>query len=461
MNEETKILIIDDERDICEQLSGLLNDKGFSSNFSFSAEEGVELFKKNKYSLVLLDIWLNNSKFDGFQALEKILQINENVPIIMISGHGNIETAVNSIKKGAYDFIEKPFDSDLLLFKVKKALENFELKREIIKLIKNEEDSNLIAKSQSSMNLFNSLKKISKIDCSVMLIGNMGAGKKFLATKIHNESNRSNKNFRIIDCKKNDQDELQREIFGKEDNQVVKISGILDEVNRGTLLFENIHCLSKVIQGKLLRVLEEKKYYRIGAITPRNINVRIIASSIISLEKIKKTNKLRNDLVKKLDFFTINIPSLIDRKEDIEDLVNFFLLDFANKKNFIKKKFSEDAISFFYNMNCVENISQLKKFVELCCIMLSDDQETVITKNNLLQLMHKFLGIDDTNNFNEKKFFDFSIKDAREHFEKKYLMYNLAKYEYNVSKMSFEIGMERTALYRKLKSMKINVDVKQ
>ena len=180
MSKLNDILIIDDEVDICEQISGLLNDKGYETKSIVSSEDGINAFKKKKYSLVILDIWLNNSKLDGFQTLEKIREINNNVPIIMISGHGNIETAVNSIKKGAYDFIEKPFDGDLLIFKVKKALENYDLKSRINKIYKNK-NFNYIAKSDLSKKTLASLKKIIKTESSVFLNGQKGSGREFLA----------------------------------------------------------------------------------------------------------------------------------------------------------------------------------------------------------------------------------------------------------------------------------------
>ena len=178
MSKLNDILIIDDEVDICEQISGLLNDKGYETKSILSSEDGINAFKKKKYSLVILDIWLNNSKLDGFQTLEKIREINNNVPIIMISGHGNIETAVNSIKKGAYDFIEKPFDGDLLIFKVKKALENYDLKSRINKIYKNK-NFNYIAKSDLSKKTLASLKKIIKTESSVFLNGQKGSGREF------------------------------------------------------------------------------------------------------------------------------------------------------------------------------------------------------------------------------------------------------------------------------------------
>ncbi len=260
-SKESRILIIDDEPDICDQLSGLLNDIGYVCDKATTSEKGIEIFKKKNFTLVLLDIWLNDSKFDGFQALEKILSIDQNIPVIMISGHGNIETAVNSIKKGAYDFIEKPFDSDLLIFKIKKALENFVLKKKINDLAKKDIDSEIVASSKSSKILEKQINEISKIDSNVILIGDNGSGKEFVASRIHNLSHRAKKNFKSIDCKM-EKLTLERNLFGYEENQVIKDLGILDEIDNGTIYFKNINFFPENLQGKILRILEEKKYYR-------------------------------------------------------------------------------------------------------------------------------------------------------------------------------------------------------
>ncbi len=449
-NKESKILIIDDEPDICDQLSGLLNDIGYLCDKATTSEKGIEKFKKKNFSLVLLDIWLNNSKFDGFQTLEKILGVDQNIPVIMISGHGNIETAVNSIKKGAYDFIEKPFDSDLLVFKIKKALENLILKKKIKDLAKKDLDSEIVASSKSSKFLEKQINEISKMDSNVILIGDDGSGKEFVASKIHNFSHRSKKNFKSVDCKL-EKSKLERDLFGFEENQVIKDLGVLDEIDNGTIYLKNINFIPENLQGRILRILEEKKYYRVGAFNSNPLNIRVIASSQIDLRNIK----LREDLLRKLNFTVIEVPSLNKRKEDIESLVGIFASKIINEKGFLEKKFSSDAISYIVNLNFFRNISQLKKFVEWIFVMLNHTNINVITKNDLLDI---FTDLVDQNSNYSGNSMNLSIKDAREEFEKKYLIYNLEKFKYNVSKMSDAIGMERTALYRKIKLLNINTE---
>tara|TARA_B100000963_G_scaffold348631_1_gene356519 strand:- start:392 stop:1771 length:1380 start_codon:yes stop_codon:yes gene_type:complete len=457
MSIKEKILIIDDEIDICDQLSGLLNDRGFTAEYCVSSEEGIKEFKNKSFSLVILDIWLNNSKFDGFQTLEKIKELNEAVPIIMISGHGNIETAVNSIKKGAYDFIEKPLDGDLLIFKVSKALENYDLKNKINNLNRSKND-NYIANSEASKKVLNSLNKISRTDSSILLSGLNGSGREFLARKIHLESNINNKRLKVIDFSDQDRVKTENKLFGSEDRGIIKSVGIFEEVNGGTLFIKNIDKMDSKIQGKFLRVLDEKKYYRLGSLSPNNINFRIISSSKMILNDLKKCTSFRSDLLNKINFFEIKVPSIKQRAEDIKDLVKEFLsssLDFY-KMNI--ENVSNDTILFFSELVCVNNIAQLKKFIEWSVFMLSEIRDEKITKEKVINLLSSFLN-EDTKTTKEDNFeyLDFDIKQARESFEKNYLTYNLKKYNNNISKVSQNIGMERTALYRKLKLLKINV----
>ena len=458
MNIEGKILIIDDEVDICEQISGLLNDRGFITKYCLSSEEGIKEFKKNMYSLVILDIWLNDSKFDGFQTLEKIKEHSESVPIIMISGHGNIETAVSSIKKGAYDFIEKPLDGDLLIFKVSKGLENFDLKSKVNNFYQSK-DSNYIAKSEASKKVLNSLNKISKTDSSILLSGLNGSGREFLARKIHFESNRNNKRFKVIDFSFLNKIKAENELFGIEENGIVKSLGILGEVNGGSLFIKNIDKMSSKIQGKFLRVLEEKKYYRIGSVSPNNIDFRVISSSKMLLNDFKKINTFRSDLLNKINFFEIVVPSIKQRAEDIDALVKEFLISSLDFHKMNIENVSNDAILFFSELVCVNSIAQLKKFIEWSIFMLSESKSEKITKQRVINLLNGFLNedskIEGQQNF---EYLDYSIKQARESFEKNYLTYNLKKYNNNISQVSTKIGMERTALYRKLKLLKINSD---
>ena len=449
---ESKILIIDDEPDICNQLCGLLNDIGYSCDKAYTSEKGLEIFKKKPFSLVLLDIWLNNSKFDGFQALEKLQRIDHNIPVIMISGHGNIETAVNSIKKGAYDFIEKPFDSDLLIFKIKKAIENYILKKKIEKFSRKDLDSEIVAISKSSKLLEKKIEEVSKTDSNIILIGDEGSGKEFVASKIHDNSHRAKKYFKSINCRL-DKNEFEEQLFGSEDNQVIKELGLLDEVNNGTIFLKNITGLVDKLQGKILRILEEKKYYRIGALNPNVLDIRVIASS-----NRKLMDNLRKDLLKILNFTIIEIPNLSNRKSDVGSLIEIFSSEIFIEKGLRTKKFTSEVISYLIDSDYFRNILQLKKFIEWIIVMLNNIDDDEI---NLTDVVGLGINLAVEKNFFSYDSMNLNIKNAREDFEKKYLLYNLEKYKYNVSKMAKEIGMERTAIYRKLKLLNIKVDLEK
>ncbi len=456
MDNFNEILIIDDEIDICKQLSGLLNDLGYNSSYSNTSEEGIELFRTKNFSLVLLDILLNNSKFDGFQTLEKIKNINQDIPVIMISGHGNIETAVNSIKQGAYDFVEKPFDSDIIVFKIKKALETLFLKRKLSDFQKVKINLNLVKTSQSSKELNNFINLNAKNDNNILLKGDTGSGKQFIASIIHNKSYRANKNFKIIDCNKKKED-FENEFFGKEENKIIEIPGLLEEVNYGTLYLKNIDLMSSSTQGKLLRILEDRKYYRIGSFSPISLNLRIVASSHENSDHLNKI--IRKDLLKQLNFTQINVPNLEDRIEDFDDLLQIFIKQSSEKRNLKTQYLSNDLIKTLKDANIFSNFSQLEKFVDWLVVMFEKKNMKVISKEIFEKLITKTLN-NNQNLFekNDDKLFNLKIKDARDSFEKKFLIYNLKKFKYNVSLLSSKIGMERTALYRKIKSMNIKMD---
>ncbi len=456
MMQNTNILIIDDEIDICEQLSGFLNDIGYETKYCLTSESGIKTFKQNTFSLVILDIWLNNSKFDGFQALENIKHINENIPVIMISGHGNIETAVNSIKKGAYDFIEKPLDTDILLFKITKALENYRLKNKINSLeYKKNLDSNYISNSKSSKEVLSSLKKITNTDSPIILTGDNGNGKEFLAKKIHFDSKKKNKLFSTIDLNKISEESLLEDIFGIDKEKIKKV-GILEDVKDGTIFIKNLEKMSSKMQGKFLRIFEEKKFYRIGGFSPIKLNFRFMASCIHSLQQLKQNKKINNDFLNKINFYEIQVPNIKQRSEDVKELVKEFVSESCKIYKVNEKKITNDVIEYYSNLNGINSIAQLKKFIEWTLFMLTDLFNSEINKKSIIELISGFLekqALSEKNNLYEE-----NIKIARENFEKKYLAYNLNKFRNNINKMSEKIGMERTALYRKIKSMKINMD---
>lgn len=454
MNKNTEhILIVDDEIDICEQISEILKDNHFSTKIVHSSEETIKSISEKSPILIILDIWLNNSKLDGFSLLKKIKTENPQIPIIMISGHGNIETAINSIKNGAFDFIEKPFDIDILLLKINKALENVKLKEKIEQLSNRNTLSDFVHKSEKTKSLRDVVMKISKTESSILLSGPAGSGKEFLARLIHQNSNRSKKSFQIINCANLDNDSFEKKLFGIEKSNSEIIKGALEEFDEGTILFDQIEDLSLSAQGKMIGFLEGQKFSRHGGVHLIKTNVRIISSTKSDLEKMIDSNLFREDLYFKLNVIPIIVPTISQRKEDIPELVKLFTQKFIKKNNFKEKVFSEDCILFFQSLKLSGNIRQLKNLVEWILIILSEKNVKLITQNDIpIEIKSQF----DNKNF-LNSFENISMKEARDMFERQFLNEKLRENRFNINKLSKMIGMERTALYRKLKSLKIDI----
>ena len=384
MNKNTEhILIVDDEIDICEQISEILKDNHFSTKIVHSSEETIKSISEKSPILIILDIWLNNSKLDGFSLLKKIKTENPQIPIIMISGHGNIETAINSIKNGAFDFIEKPFDIDILLLKINKALENVKLKEKIEQLSNRNTLSDFVHKSEKTKSLRDVVMKISKTESNILLSGPAGSGKEFLARLIHQNSNRSKKSFQIINCANLDNDSFEKKLFGIEKSNSEIIKGALEEFDEGTILFDQIEDLSLSAQGKMIGFLEGQKFSRHGGVHLIKTNVRIISSTKSDLEKMIDSNLFREDLYFKLNVIPIIVPTISQRKEDIPELVKLFTQKFIKKNNFKEKVFSEDCILFFQSLKLSGNIRQLKNLVEWILIILSEKNVKLITQNDI------------------------------------------------------------------------------
>ncbi len=457
MNKEINILIIDDEKDICDQISGLLNDNDYNTRSAFNNEEALKLINENKPSLVILDIWLNNSKLDGFKTLEEIKKLHEDIPVIMISGHGNIDTAVKSIKKGAFDFIEKPFDSDLLLFKVRKALEDALLRRELAKYTNENLDFKFVHNSFSTKNLYELIQKIAKTESTILLKGPSGSGKEIIAKTIHNESNRSKKSFEILSCANLSPEDFENMLFSKKLNKENLAEGILERANGGTILLDQVEDMPLVSQGKIIRFLEKQKISSIGINQLNSFDIRIISSTKVDLTKLINKNRFREDLFFKINVVPINIPSLNERKEDIEELCSIFLDEYVKKNNLRHKIFTEDCINSFKSVFFPGNIRQLKNLVEWTVIMLSDNSDREISLNNLPNEIKLYLNNSSEKNMLSTEFSNHTLKKAKELFEKKYIEFQLLKHGNSITKVSKFIEMERTALYRKIKSLNINI----
>jgi two-component system nitrogen regulation response regulator NtrX len=441
----TTVLIIDDEKDICNLVSDILKDDGFICSSAKNSDEALEKISKNVPNLILLDIWLQNSNLDGLGILEFVKEKYPAIPIIMISGHGTIEIAVNSIKMGAYDYIEKPFTSNKLSITVKRAAEALLLKKENVELKKKiTKKASLIGSSPAILELKSTIAKVADTAPRILLSGEFGSGKELVARTIHRSVNRRAP-FITINPSVLLNSELQQDIFSDTSSGIK----LLDMLNNGTLFISEIGGLPLGLQHKILKLLKGQHL--------KNKNgtyVRVIGSTSIDLKKeIKKGNFLQ-DLYYRLSATQIQIPALRERKDDIEDLSDHFINYFVKNSNLQQVTVSEDTMDKLKNYEWPGNVKQFKNTLEWLMILAKIQGKTEITTNMLpLYVLNKVrsmvLQMD-------AEIMSIPLKKARGMFERRYLQEQMNRFDNNISKAANFIGMERSALHRKLKLLNVN-----
>ena len=446
-----KILIIDDEKDIRFLLSSILADEDYFTIEASNIQEAEKKIDTEIFDLALVDISLGDKKKDGISLLKKIKKINSDIPVIMISGHATIQIAVDSIKEGAFEFLEKPFNTSRLLNFVKRALENFDLKKENKKLNNLFFDTyELIGNSNSIKEIKNTINKISQSDCRVLISGPSGSGKELVARTIHKNSKRKDNPFVVCNGALLDPQHFDMELFGIENKDGSIVQGFFEKADKGTLLIDNVSEIPLDTQVKILRVLTEQKFRRVDGTKNILTNVRVFTTTSKDLRNEIINGNFREDLFQRISVMQINLPSLKDR---IDDLPNLF--DYFNKK--ISENLGKKVISFksnltkLYSHNWDGNIRELRNLVERL-IILSDGKQ-----KNIAKIIDESIHINKNNEISGIVNFDSPLKNAREQFERKYLMHQLKKNGSNVSKTAENIGMERSALHRKLTSLGIAI----
>lgn len=457
------ILIVDDEQDIRDLISDILCDEGYKTRVANSSAAAIEAIKERVPSVVILDIWLQGSDIDGLGVLEIIKRKHPNLPVVMISGHGNIETAIHSIRLGAYDYIEKPFKEDRILRLVKRAAETAALKSENEELKKGAYENHLIGDSSAIIALRQAIEKVAPTESRVMINGPAGCGKEMVARLIHQKSKRSNNPFIFLNASSVSPDKVEEELFGREENIAhgdEGKQGILERAHGGTLFLDEVADMPLGTQGKILRILQEGSFERVGGNKRINIDVRVIASTNKNLQNEIAAGRFREDLFYRLNVVPLKVPSLKERNSDILPLANYFMAKYSESLGVPAKELTESAIAAMEVYSWPGNIRQLRNVIEWLLIMTPEDAGNQITSAMLPpELISSNPMASGSGN---SDIMGLSLRDAREIFEKEYLTAQLGRFGGNVSKTASFVGMERSAFHRKLKSLGVkNRDSKE
>jgi len=451
------ILIVDDEADIREIVSGILSDEGYGTRTAKNSDDALAAIEGRRPNLVFLDIWLQGSRLDGLQLLQIIKEQNPNLPVVMISGHGNIETAVSAIKLGAYDFIEKPFKADRLVLIAERALEASRLKREVNELrARSGGGDQIIGKSSAINQLRQMIERVAPSNSRILITGAPGSGKELTARSIHEASVRSGGPFVTINSATISPDTMETELFGVEgkDGKSRKI-GALEEAHGGTLYLDEIADMPRETQGKILRVLVEQNFQRVGGSTRVHVDVRIISSSARDLAAAISDGAFREDLFHRLAVVPVRVPSLCERREDISELIVFFMDQVSTMTGMPRRTIADDAMAVLQSHDWPGNIRQLRNNVERLMILAAGDPEAAITADMLPSEIGALIP-STPNGTGGEKLMSLPLRDAREVFEREYLVAQINRFGGNISRTAEFIGMERSALHRKLKSLRID-----
>ena len=444
------ILIVDDEKDIRELVSDILIDEGYSTDLAANSEETFKSIKKSKPQLIILDIWLKESKLDGIDILKHVKLSNPDIPIVIISGHGNIEIAVAAIKQGAYDFIEKPFNIDQLTVVIARAMETSRLRSENAAFKVREIPSfELIGNSSVFKNFKQQLEKVSIGNSRIMLSGSSGAGKEVAARYIHKNSPRKDFAFITVNSASMSSERMEELLFGSEVNGKVHM-GLLEKANGGILYLDEVGDMPIGTQSKILRILVDQQFMRIGGNTNVSVDFRVISSSSHNLLAEIKDKNFREELYHRLNVIPISVPSLEERIEDIPLISNFFISELSEKQGLPKRNLSQQALVHLQSRNWPGNIRQLRNVLERSLILGAQSGEITV---NELQTKN-IVSNDNTVDLNSNTL-GLPLREARELFERDYLVAQVNRFGGNISKTSNFVGMERSALHRKLKSLNV------
>jgi two-component system nitrogen regulation response regulator NtrX len=453
----TDILVVDDEADIRDLVAGILQDEGYAVRTAKNADDAISAIQSRRPHLVLLDIWLEGSRLDGLALLDVIKGEYPEMPVVMISGHGTIETAVAAIRRGAYDFIEKPFNADRLVLVAGRAIETLRLRREVKSLKQLAPHSDKLIGSSPVMNqLRTTIDRVAPTNSRVLIIGPSGSGKEIVARMIHAQSARASGPFVVINAATITPDRMETELFGIEaTNGASRKIGALEEADGGTLFIDEIADMPRETQNKILRVLVEQSFQRVGGATKINVDVRIISCTGRNLESEVADGNFREDLYHRLSVVPIRIPPLSERREDIAQLVDHFLDQISASTGLPRRQIGADALAVLESHDWPGNVRQLRNNVERLLILAGGVPEATVTASMLPQEVAALVP-SMPNGFGGEHLMSLPLREAREAFEREYLVAQISRFGGNISRTAEFVGMERSALHRKLKALGVD-----
>ena len=447
-----EILVVDDNLDIRKLISGILKDQGMIVREAANFDQALLEINKKLPDVAILDVKLDKGDNDGIELLIRLKKIDKDVPVIMISGHANVQMAVDSLKLGAFEFIQKPFSSERLLNFVNRAIENIDLKKEKRALeSKLFHSYDIIGKGQAIEKIKNLITKLSNTESRIFVSGPAGSGKELVARQVHKQSSRSNKPFVVVNGALLDSQKYESELFGSENINDTINYGFFEKAKGGTLLIDEVTEIPLGTQAKILRVLIDQKFRRVNGSKEITVNVRIISTSSKNIREEVDNGNFREDLYHRLNVVPIFLPPLKDRTEDIPLLLNYFSKKIAELNGISETKFDTN-FDLYYKYDWPGNVRELRNLVERISILSLNE-----SVNNVNQLVHDALTQKNVpiQNDTYENVYSYPIKKAREKFEKNYLTSQLKKHKGNISKTAEFIGMERSALHRKLKTLGI------